>query len=314
MGKTQKIVALILIVLALALAAYAWVVSNRMAEEQKAQLPRLESVVVAKDRIPAGTLISADMLKTAMFPARPEGAYADLAAVVGKIAAADVAADEAILAERLGGGLRAMLQHIGPDERAIAVRVDEVIAVGNRLAPGDRVDVFATLNRNGTEIDDTQARLLLERLPVLAFGSKDVGGGSGKTGEAGSRASDTPKTAVLAVKITDVDRLVLAANSGHLILALRPHEQPQETTPAAGTSTLPAAVSAPAAAGAASTPPPLTLKRLAGRNPAADTAARAAATPGRPAAAGRRPAGDTILVMHGLNEKRVSLAKGDVQP
>lgn len=317
MGKTQKLVGLILIVVALALAAYAWVVSSRMAEEQKAQMPKLESVVVAKARIPAGSLIGTDMLQTSQFPTRPEGSYARPEAVVGKIAAADIAAGEAILAERLGGGLRAMLQHIGPDERAVAVRVDEVVAVGNRLTPGDHVDVFATLNRNGTEIDDTQARLLLEKLPVLAFGSKDVGGGSGKTGEAGSRASETPKTAVLAVKIADIDRLVLAANSGRLILALRPHEQPPEAAPEAGTPAPGAAATVVAAAAPASTAsvqPPLTLKQLVGRTPPAVTATRLAGAPGRPTPAARKPASDTIIVMHGLSEKRVSVANGGGRP
>lgn len=310
MDRTQKLVGLILILVALALGAYAWVVSTRMVEKQKAQAPKLESVVVAKARIPAGSLIGTDMLQISMFPTSPEGSYTKLDVVAGKIAVADIAAGEAILAERLGGGLRAILQHIGPDERAVAVRVDEVVAVGNRLTPGDLVDVFATMNRSGTEIDDTQARLLLEKLPVLAFGNKDVG--SGKVGETGGRSSETPKTVVLAVKIADVDRLILAANSGRLVLALRPHEQPPETPPEVGTSARTEAATAPPST--ANARPPLTLKQLAGHTPSAVTAARLAGTSGRPAAAVRKSASGTILVMHGLSEKSVAVVNGGTRP
>jgi len=313
-GKTQKIVGLILVLLALSLAGYAWVLSSRMAAEQKAAQPKMQPVVVALARIPADSVIKPEMVKVAMFPTRPDGAYADVDAVTGKIASTDIASGEPILQERLGGGLRAMLQHIDPNERAVAIRVDEVIGVGNKLIPGDLVDVFFTLRRNGTEISETQSRLLLERLPVLAFGSKDVGGTGAKPGGEGGTstrtAAEVPKTAVLAVKITDIDKLVLAADSGRLLLALRPHEQPQneETATALTPASTPAAAPAkgqaaqPAATTVvASAPAPLTLKQLI---------AMTGQTPAR-TGAGKRPrssSGATVIVMHGLKEKTVRVA------
>lgn len=299
MGKTQKLVGLLLVVLALGLAAYAWVLSTRMAAEQKAAQPKLQPVVVAQARIPAGSLITPEVLQVTMFPTRPQGSFAVIDEVAGKIAAADIAVGEAVLQERLGGGLRAMLQHIEPGERAVAVRVDEVVAVGNRLVPGDWVDVFVTLHRNSAEITDTQSRLLLERLQVLAFGGKDVAGAK-TTGEAGTvtrTTTDNPKTAVLAVKIADVDRLILAAESGRLILALRPHDQPAAASEQAAAAVASVAVTAP------TTQAPLTLKRMI-------ASSSQAATPARPA--GRAPArsGDAVIVMHGLQETTVRVAAG----
>lgn len=47
MGKTQRILGGVLILLALALAAYAWVLSERMTAEQRESEARLQPVVVA---------------------------------------------------------------------------------------------------------------------------------------------------------------------------------------------------------------------------------------------------------------------------
>lgn len=293
MGKTQKIVGLVLVILALGLAAYAWVLSTRMAAEQKAAQPKLQPVVAAKVRIPAGSLITPEVLQVVQFPARPQGSYAIIDEVAGKIAASDIAAGEAVLQERLGGGLRAMLQHIEPGERAVAVKVDEVVAVGNRLVPGDWVDVFVTLRRNSDEIANTQSRLLLQRLQVLAFGGKDVAGAksAGEGGTAAHVATEHVKTAVLAVKVADVDRLILAAESGRLLLALRPHDR------ALAEATEPVVTPVVATA-----PAPLTLKQMiAGAGTAPAVAVRGGGRPG-----GR--AGDTVIVMHGLEEKTVRVA------
>lgn len=307
MGKTQKLVGLVLVVVALALAAYAWLLSSRMAAEQKAAQPRMLPVVVAKARIPSGSEIKPEMLKVAMFPNRPEGAFAEVGGVAGKIASTDIPADEAILRERLGEGLRTLLQRLDPNQRAVAIRVDEVIAVGNKLVPGDLVDVFFTLRRDSSEIASTQSRLLLEKLPVLAFGSWDVGAAnpSAADGDKATRTSEKPKTAVLAVNTADIDKLVLAAESGRLLLALRPHEQPAAAPAeaASGVAAKPMAAPVPA------NPPALTLKQLIAMTQ--DCAPAPAA--GAPAK-GKRPAGrnatDSILVMHGFDEQRISVGNG----
>lgn len=323
MGKTQKIVGLILVLLAMGLAGYAWLLSNRMAAEQRAAQPKMLPVVVALARIQADSLIRPEMIKIAMFPSRPEGAFSDMAAVTGKIASTDIAAGEAILQERLGGGLRAMMQHIDPDERAVAIRVDEVVGVGNKLVPGDQVDVFFTLHRNNAEITDTQSRLLLEKLPVLAFGTKDIAGATAKPASEGGAparsATETPKTAVLAVKLTDIGKLVLAAESGRLILALRPHEQPESTDVAVTVAPAPGATpanepaakpGAPAGRALAGTPQPLTLKQLVAMT--GGKANRATGKTGRGTGSAKAGKSDgSVIVMHGLKENIVRVSTMD---
>lgn len=303
MGKTQRIVGIILIVLACCLAAYAWVLGSRMAEEQKRAQPQLQPVVVAAAHISAGKVITPEMIKLVGFPVRPEGSYLDMSQVLGKMTASDLAAGEPLLRERVEGSVRQVMHQLEQGERAVAVRVDEVIAVGNRLSPGDFVDVYLTLRRNSDEISDTHARLLLEKVRILAMGVRDVV--APKEGGATVRnAVEPPKTAVLAVPSLDVDKLALAAESGRLLLALRPlpdKETPDSTAPGSepGAPSKVAVTTPPA--GAKHVLSVLTLRELinARKN---DRPSQSAAAPS-PAAesSGKR----AIVVMHGLKEKSI---------
>lgn len=123
-----------------------------------------------------------------------------------------------------------------PGERAVAIPVDEVTGVGNRIAPGDYVDVFFELKKNPNQgpdhADGTQARLLLSRTHVLTYGNsvlgvaRPAGQGSGQTGGDGNPSTArteqaSPRTAVLAVPVDAVGGLLLAAREGKLLLALR---------------------------------------------------------------------------------------------
>jgi pilus assembly protein CpaB len=121
-----------------------------------------------------------------------------------------------VLDAQLSSGIA---EHIQPGERAVAVRVDESNAVGNRLRPGNLVDVFFTLKRDGAtggsaEVEQTQTRLLLSRVRVLAFGR-------GEAADARGDGNAVARTAVLAVPVADVDPLTLAEGAGRLVLALR---------------------------------------------------------------------------------------------
>lgn len=292
MGKIQKILGGTLVLLALALAIYAWMLSERMVAEQHKAEVQLQPVVVATVRIIAGTTILPDMVQLTGFPSRPPGSYSDTKSVLGKVTASDVAVGEPLLIERVEGNARAMEQRLENGERAVAVRVDDVIAVGNRLNPGDRIDVFVTLRRNSEEVPDTHSRLLLEKLRVLAFGSKDVL--PAKEGATAMRSStETPKTAVLAVPVSDVDKLALAAESGRLLFALRPQDVPGNANEGAADS-------------AAKNPPAMiTLRELVG---AAKLSERSKGSALNPSAVQRGAApASAVSVLHGMKEQTVYL-------
>ncbi|MBU9177491.1 Flp pilus assembly protein CpaB [Burkholderia gladioli] len=227
-NNLTKVLALALIVIALLLGIYAWVLGSRSTPSvqpvQQAASQQQFPVVVAAQPLKAGQPIPAESLKVQQVAALPQGAFADPVQVVGRVPIADVPLQAAVLESSLSSGIA---DQIEPGERAVAVKVDESNAVGNRMRPGNFVDVFVNFKRdvsaglptangaNGPEITKTQAKLLLSKIRVLAFGdattARDPSGG----------AMSTVRTAVLAVPTAQVDALALAEASGSLTLALR---------------------------------------------------------------------------------------------
>jgi len=227
-NNMTKIIAGLLIAIAVLLGIYAWMLGRGPAQPAIAAAPQATAakavpMVVAARLLPAGQPITADALKVEQTPVLPTGAFSDPAALVGRLPASDIMAASPVLAAALTSGLADL---VAPGERAVAVKVDETNAVGNRLRPGNFVDVFMNLKRegggsglSGAEISRSQARLLLSKVRVLSFGdaTPDHDGVSGPTGGA--------RTVVLSVPTAQVDALTLAEASGRLTIALRnPHD------------------------------------------------------------------------------------------
>lgn len=251
MARYQKIIAAIMIVLALLLGGYAWVLMQRGAKPpaRAVQAPPPQPVVVAAKPLPAGVPVTVDAVRVEVLARPPANAYGRAAQVIGKVPVADLAVGEPLLATNLTEGNFGIAALLNPGERAVAVRVDEVIGVGYRINPGDRVDVFLTLKSDQREVDDSLGRLLLADLRVLAVGNRPdpeeqkkaeadaatptaAGQAAQSAGQRTRSVSEQPpKTTVLAVPATEVDTLALAADSGRLFLALR---SPREGLPDAG--------------------------------------------------------------------------------
>ena len=269
MLRFSKILAVLLVLLAVALAVYAWLLSRNPAPVRTAAAPAASvpaptapaatyAVVVTSKAVPAGQPIPADALQLAQLPIDPAGAFRTTADVAGRVPVLDLGAGTPVLEAQLSTGLALKL---ADGERAVAVKVDEVIGVGNRVTPGDYVDVFFTLKADGRDIERSQTRLLLARLRVLAFGQASLDGnasradgGNGRVNSATSASSagqraEAARTAVLAVPVADVNRLVLVENSGRLLLALRNPADTAEPDPRLFADLPPALQPLPAARG-----------------------------------------------------------------
>lgn len=226
--NVTKIAAGALIAAALLLGFYAWTLSRHAPPATvvaKASVPETTfPTVVATRVLPAGAPITGDSLRVVMLPMRPSGGFSDTSLVTQRVPLADIGANVPVLEAQLSSGFA---EQVAPGERAVAVHIDEASAVGNRIRPGNFVDVFFTLKRDGSgvgpnaEITRSQARLLLSRVRVLAFGSTASGAGNPAQFGVGAR------TAVLAVPTADVDRLALADSAGHVLLALRNPRDPE---------------------------------------------------------------------------------------
>ncbi|MDI9857390.1 Flp pilus assembly protein CpaB [Comamonas sp. 17RB] len=220
MHKGFKFVALALVVLGGGLAWMAYLVSGPakapVAPTSGAVAPTV-SMVVASKALPAGHLLQAEDVRLQPVAMLPPGAVALEASVLGRTLAQPAAEGDPVIASRLLGGIAAGLQ---AGERAVAIKVDESSAVGHKLAPGDWVDVLVVLRKDSQEVDATQARQLLARKRVLAYGSQMEGAGKDGVDEA-ARTGQPPRTAVLAVQAQEVNALLLAERQGQVLLALR---------------------------------------------------------------------------------------------
>ena len=233
MINLTKIVAAVLVLLALALGGYAWLLSRQppppvavapsTAAPAKTAQAQTFRVVVASKPLPAGRAIPADALRVERLTINPAGAFQETAQLAGRVPVIDLGEGTPLVEGQLVSGLAL---RVGEGERAVAIKADEVMGVGNKVRPGDFVDVFLMLKSDGKDIDRSQARLLLSRKRVLAYGGASIDGmpsGMDKNGAAQQQAqrAEAARTAVLAVPVDDINRLTLAESSGRLLLALR---------------------------------------------------------------------------------------------
>lgn len=229
MVHLTKFVAAVLVLMAIVLGIYAWVLGHRpqpAPPPATAQTPApaeirapiaLFPVVVTTRATPAGQAIAADALRVAQLPIQPSGTFTSTEGLVGRVPVLDLSEGMPLVENQLASG---MAQRVGDGERAVAIRADEAMGVGNRVQPGDFVDVFVVLKSDGRDIASNQARLLLSRKRVLAFGAASVENMPQNSPQPQGR-SEVARTAVLAIPVAEIARLALGENSGHLLLALR---------------------------------------------------------------------------------------------
>lgn len=248
MTRFTRVAAIVLLLLALALGAYAWLLGRKPATvvpaaPASALAPKPQAqfaVLVAAKPLPAGQPIEKGALRVVQLPIQLADAVVDEAAAVGRVPVFDLGENTPITENQLVSGLALRLE---PGERAVAVKADEVMGVGNRIRPGDYVDVFFVLKSDSREIERGQARLLLPRLRVLAFGSASVDGGPARSGNgaagsgsrgdsASSQRQEPVRTTVLAVPVEEVNRLALGDANARLLLALRRPDDTQLPDPA----------------------------------------------------------------------------------
>lgn len=130
-------------------------------------------VVVAKEAIPAGQIITVDMLETRQVPETALGFQAlqstDLA--IGKVTRFPIAANEQVLLSKFvgdsaagDGGLTAIIE---PGMRAMAIGTQQVVGAGGLVLPGDRVDILWMPDEVLEDFEG--AMLLAENVEVLAI-------------------------------------------------------------------------------------------------------------------------------------------------
>lgn len=196
--------------------------------------PKVTVAVTTRD-IPAGQVLSStDILLTGV-DSPPSQAYKQTQDVVGRVTSTPIPAKTPLLPSHFAEDTLAQL--LKPGERAVAVQVDEVGGVGGFAQPGEFVDVLVFLPKDGENQGSAQtvvadARLLTvgDTSALNAQAGHNPSTAEALTRDSGAKAAtekvqrQNMRSAVLAVREGDINRLMLASNAGVLRLALRPAE------------------------------------------------------------------------------------------
>jgi pilus assembly protein CpaB len=180
--------------------------------------PAVVDVVVARAPINFGQAIEAHLLTTQSWPKTsvPEGAFTRLDAVLSasgsdvRRAKSPLFAGEVLLASKLSapGEKVTIVQKLGENTRAMAIKVDAVTAVGGFVTPGDYVDILMTQGR----AEDLQTVTILQNIRVI---------GVDQTSEEQTDKPEVAQTVTVEVTPEAGQKLALAQNAGTLSLTLR---------------------------------------------------------------------------------------------
>ena len=199
-------------------------------------------LVAARD-LAAGQILKAGDVQLEALSQRDPYALTSAQQAVGKLTLEPIAKGTPVLASYFPE-LGPVAQSLKPQERAVAIKANEVVGVGGFVNPGDYVDVLLYLRAESETGDTSSAQVILSNVRVLAYGDEAEPLGS-KIGD--SKAGNEPsmidkgvskfhtakardgKSAILAVPEQEAARLLLAENSGILRLALRGAALPDVT-------------------------------------------------------------------------------------
>ncbi len=178
----------------------------------------LVSVIVAGRDIPFGQPIEAQVLQILSWPraALPPGAITELGTLVAqpgmppRRATREIAQGELILTSKISnfGEKVTIVQTLGENSRAMAIRVDAETAVGGFVTPGDSVDIVLTQGSNTT----LRAVTILQNIRVVGVDQQ------------ADQQADQPSIArTVTVEVTpeQSQTLALAQKAGTLSLSLR---------------------------------------------------------------------------------------------
>lgn len=230
-----KIAAVILVLLTLILAGVGFSMSRNYAArtaKAEAEVARAAEAartapqtlaVVALKPLAAYKTISRDDVALVPVAITPTDYYASLDEVTGRVPLVDVDAGAPVTKRYFKEG-NILAKIIPAGHQALAIEVNEVIAAGGFVRPGDNVDVIVYF-RNGAGVSDAQARVLLENARVLAFEERIIERPQGLKDDEVKGSEQAAKrrirTAVLAVPEAETTRVVLGAGLGEVRLALR---------------------------------------------------------------------------------------------
>ena len=208
-ASRMRLIAVVAGVLLVAILGYA-VISGSLFSGGGA--PAKQTIVVAKQAIPAYTSITSEMVTTTEVTSGTylAGTADKPEAVVGTIAQSPIGAGQIVYTNQISridliAGGNPLFMTLTDGQRAMSLRVDDVTGVANLLRVGNRVDIIAVYNgkeASGTSVHGL-ATTVLQNVPILAIGKQyestpgtpaptaSQSDGSGKSGGSGDQGSSS---------------------------------------------------------------------------------------------------------------------------
>jgi pilus assembly protein CpaB len=186
--------------------------------DRLAQAP-IVKVAVAAVNLPTGAALNKDSIEFVDWPKTvvPEGTFAELSTLQGRVTNGPLVKGEPVLAARLApvGARQGMAAVIPDNMRAMTVPVNEVVGVAGFIHPGDFVDVLTTMPTpiNGRSGDqEFRSKVVLQNIKVLAVGEDLM-----------ADDSKPVKVPVVTLLVTpeQSERLALSSTQGKLQLTMR---------------------------------------------------------------------------------------------
>lgn len=188
----------------------------------------LQPVVVLSRDVPPNVALKADDLVLEKLHTAPVGSLATIDQAVGRTPWRGLSAGTWLNEQSFeaGGPLARMIR---PNERALAVAIDEVTGAGGQLTPGDYVDIVLFLPQDMANPEQS-AQVVLPAVRVLSVGEELGLTSDGQPASPPLNAEEALKqsqrrinarTAVLAVPEPLLNQLMLATQAGKLRLAVR---------------------------------------------------------------------------------------------
>lgn len=228
---TRRILGVLLAIVLAVLGTAAVLVYVKAAQNRVADGQRAVTVLIAKQRIPAGTsgesIRGRGLVEEVVMPALAVPADT-LSAVPNElerlVVTADVQPRQLLLrgmfgaATKLSGGL-----NVPEKMLAVSINIEIDEQVGGYVRPGSQIAIFDTYD--GQDKQGKVTRLLLPRVEVLAVGQFGAGGVTSAQQNGSNAASNTGRSGgglvvTVAVSQADAERLIHADATGALYFAL----------------------------------------------------------------------------------------------
>jgi pilus assembly protein CpaB len=262
LGRANRLILLIGILLAVVVfIAIVYLLGQNGGPSGPEATPTEQPTVFATVEIELGTKVTADMVETVDYPIdqRDATAFVDTSLVIGEIARQDIVAGAQLTsADFSSGGVQTTIT-VPPEQRAIAVQVDQITGVGTLIKNGDYVDMvvaippeqFPVISINPedesvtvvTGLNNSSVKLILEGMQVLGTLLPPPPTDDATTGDEGTALTGQQEIVILSATAQQTEIIKFAQQTSSISLVLRsvddfrdPETGEELIPPPAGTS------------------------------------------------------------------------------